>query len=159
MAADQTSAGPTPLAGSGRRRPREAANKGSWCLHAAQGRLARKDKQVVSKYDPFARGSFPVGVRTVEARDGARSRLFPVEIWYPAAAQHAGQDLTPETQDVFAIPAHDAPRRQMAERNPATQPGTYPLIVFSHGSASVARRLSTFVGSHLCSHVNAYAAK
>ncbi|HKC14216.1 MAG TPA: dienelactone hydrolase family protein [Vicinamibacteria bacterium] len=106
----------------------------------------------MSKYDPFARGSFPVGVRTVEARDGARSRLFPVEIWYPAAAQHAGQDLTPETQDVFAIPAHDAPRRQMAVRNAAAQPGSYPLIVFSHGSASGARRMSTFVCSHLSSH-------
>src|SRR5258708_26160735 len=126
MAADQTSAGPTPLARSGRRSPREAANKGSWCLHAAQGRLARKDKQVVSKYDPFARGSFPVGVRTVEARDGARSRLFPVEIWYPAAAQHAGQDLTPETQDVVAIPAHDAREGRWRYAMPLPSPGATP---------------------------------
>src|SRR5438105_1460050 len=37
-----------------------------------------------SVYDPFVRGRYPVGVRTFEARDTARDRLFPCEIWYPA---------------------------------------------------------------------------
>jgi dienelactone hydrolase len=36
-------------------------------------------------YDPFARGRFPVGVRTIEALDGARNRVFPCEIWSPEA--------------------------------------------------------------------------
>jgi dienelactone hydrolase len=36
-------------------------------------------------YDPFAAGGFPVGVRTFQARDAKRDRLFPCEIWYPAA--------------------------------------------------------------------------
>ena len=40
-------------------------------------------------YDPFVRGPFPVGVRTIQARDTVRDRLFPCEIWYPAAA-HPG---------------------------------------------------------------------
>src|SRR5690349_20337876 len=51
-------------------------------------------------YDPFVRGRFPVGVRTFQALDTARDRLFSCEVWYPAAAQHAGQDLAPETQDL-----------------------------------------------------------
>jgi len=51
-------------------------------------------------YDPFVRGRFPVGVRTIEALDTARGRLFPVEIWYPAAAQHVGEDIESGTQDV-----------------------------------------------------------
>jgi hypothetical protein len=40
-----------------------------------------------SEYDPFVRGRFPVGVRTIQGLDRVRDRLFPCEIWYPAAAQ------------------------------------------------------------------------
>ena len=32
------------------------------------------------------------------------------------------------------------------------QPGTYPLIVFSHGSGSLNRRMATYLCTHLCSH-------
>ena len=46
-----------------------------------------------SEYDPFVRGRFPVGVRTIQGLDTVRDRLFPCEIWYPAAAQHGGQDI------------------------------------------------------------------
>ena len=35
-------------------------------------------------YDPFERGAFEVVARTEEARDAARGRVFPVEIWSPA---------------------------------------------------------------------------
>jgi dienelactone hydrolase len=102
-------------------------------------------------YDPFARGPYPVGVRTIQALDMVRNRVFPCEVWYPAAAQHAGQDLAPATQDVFTVPPGDTPRRQMAVRNAAAQPGTYPLILFSHSSACH-RRQSTFLCTHLSSH-------
>jgi dienelactone hydrolase len=37
-------------------------------------------------YDPFVPGRFSVGVRTIQARDPVRNRLFSCEIWYPAAA-------------------------------------------------------------------------
>ena len=103
------------------------------------------------EYDPFVRGAFPVGVRTIQGLDTARNRLFACEIWYPAAAQHAGQDLTPETQDVFMIPAQDMPRKQMAVRDAAVHPGTYPLIIFSHHSSGH-RRSATFLCTHLASH-------
>jgi dienelactone hydrolase len=102
-------------------------------------------------YDPFARGRFPVGVRTVEALDTDRHRRFPCEVWYPAAGQHAGQDLQPETQDSFAVPPSDTPLRQMAVRNAAAQPGNWPLILFSHHSGGN-RRAATFLCSHLSSH-------
>ncbi len=103
-------------------------------------------------YDPFVRGRFPVGVRTVEAPDTVRGRVFPCEIWYPADARYAGQDLAPATQDSFSIPTCGAPRSQMAVRNAAALPGNRPLIVFSHGSASWHRRMSTFLCTHLSSH-------
>lgn len=41
-------------------------------------------------YDPFARGPFPVNVRTMNAHDTARDRLFPCERWTPA-----GDDAPP----------------------------------------------------------------
>jgi predicted dienelactone hydrolase len=105
-----------------------------------------------SGYDPFARGPFTVGVRTIEARDTSRRRTFPCEIWYPAAASHAGQDVSPATQDFFPFPPDETPRSQMAVRDAAAQLGTFPLIVFSHGSARGARRMATYLCTHLSSH-------
>jgi predicted dienelactone hydrolase len=40
----------------------------------------------------------------------------------------------------------------MAVRDAAAQPGTFPLIVFSHGSARGARRMATYLCTHLSSH-------
>ncbi len=102
-------------------------------------------------YDPFVRGRFPVGVRTIQALDQSRNRLFSCEIWYPAAAQHAGQDVTLERQDLFTLPAGNTLRRQMAVRNAAAEPGTYPLIIFSHHSGGH-RRAASFLCTHLSSH-------
>jgi predicted dienelactone hydrolase len=103
-------------------------------------------------YDPFVRGRFPVGVRTIQVRDEARDRLFPCEVWYPAAARHAGQDLASESQDLLTPPPGDKPRPQMAVRGAAAWPGTYPLVVFSHGSGRWHRRTATFLCTHLASH-------
>jgi predicted dienelactone hydrolase len=103
------------------------------------------------EYDPFVRGRFPVGVRTIQALDTVRNRLFPCEIWYPAAAQHAGQDIAPATRDFFTVPLGDTPRSQMAVRNAAAQSGTYPLIIFSHPGGGH-RRTATFLCTHLSSH-------
>lgn len=103
------------------------------------------------EYDPFVRGRFPVGVRTVQALDTVRNRLFPCEVWYPASAKHAGQDMAPETQDFFTMPLRDTPRSQMAVRDAAARPGTYPLIIFSHHSGGH-RRAATFLCTHLSSH-------
>lgn len=103
------------------------------------------------EYDPFVRGRFPVGVRTLHALDTARDRLFPCEVWYPAAAQYAGRDIAPETQDSFTVPFRDTPLRQAAVRDATALPGTYPLIIFSHPSGGH-RRTATFLCTHLSSH-------
>lgn len=108
-------------------------------------------------YDPFSRGPFPVGVRTMDALDTPRNRLFTCEIWYPAAAQHAGQDLSLESQDVFAVQPGNKERRQAAVRDAAALPGTYPLILYSHHSGGH-RRAATFLCTHLSSHGYIFAA-
>lgn len=102
-------------------------------------------------YDPFARGRFPVGVRTFHASDSSRNRRFACEVWYPAAARYAGQDLAPGIQDSFTRPPYNEARAQTAVRDAAAVPGTYPLIVYSHPSGAH-RRAATFLCTHLSSH-------
>jgi dienelactone hydrolase len=88
-------------------------------------------------------------VCTFTARDDSRDRVFPCEVWYPAATKYAGQDLTPETQDCFSIRAIE--RRQMAVRDADVQAGYYPLIIYSHHSGGH-RCAATFLCTHLSSH-------
>jgi len=104
----------------------------------------------MQQYDPFARGPFPVGVRTLQACDVVRSRQFPIEVWYPAAAQHAGQDLFLATQDCFTAAPGYASRCQMAVRNAAAGAGREPLVLFWHSSGGD-RGQSTFRCTHLSS--------
>lgn len=84
-------------------------------------------------YDPFARGVFSVGVRTVELRDAARARTFPCEIWYPTLPGRDEQISLDGTRDADACA------------------GIYPLIGFSHGSGGN-RRQSSFLCAHIASH-------
>lgn len=109
------------------------------------------DVEGADQYDPFGRGWFPVGVVTIDAPDAVRGRVYPCEVWYPAAPQYAGQDLAPQTQDVFPVPGRDTVRSQAAVRDAAAQSGTYPLVVYSHHSLGH-RRAATFLCTHLASH-------
>jgi hypothetical protein len=71
-------------------------------------------------YDPFVRGPFPVGVRTIQSFDTGRNRSFPYEIWYPAAARHQGQDLVSElrTLSPFRRVTHHAGKQLFATPRP-----------------------------------------
>ena len=101
-------------------------------------------------YDPFERGPYPAGVRNIEAVDATRNRMFPCEIWYPAAPEYSGRDLTPKTQDEFTVPPRP-PHRQMSVRDARARAGTWPLIAFSHPSL-LHRRSATYLCTHLASH-------
>lgn len=103
------------------------------------------------KYNPFVRGRFPVGVRTIHALDAARNRLFPCEVWYPATDQYIGQDILPQTQDFFTTYLGSIPQSQMAVRDAVARSESYPLILFSHHSGGH-RRAATFLCTHLSSH-------
>ncbi len=110
-------------------------------------------------YDPFARGRFPVGVRTDTWTDTSRDRDLCVEIWYPAAEEYAGQDLDPATWDRF-VPGwvaegqagEDELVHQEAVRDaePAAAQAQRPLVLLIHGWAGY-RREATFLGTHLAS--------
>jgi predicted dienelactone hydrolase len=102
-------------------------------------------------YDPFRRGPFPVGVRTVDMTDPARQRPLTIELWYPATDAHAGQDLAAASQDTYDLLPGFPPASQEAMRDAALRAGTFPLVAFSHGFGGH-RRQSTFLCTHLASH-------
>jgi len=102
-------------------------------------------------YDPFQRGQFPVGARTVTLHDRARGRRLTAELWYPAGAAHAGQDRDPRTRDTYVLVPGLAPAWQEAVRGATPAAGRFPLAVFSHGFGGH-RRQSTFLATHLASH-------
>jgi dienelactone hydrolase len=102
-------------------------------------------------YDPFRRGPHPAGVRTLRARDEARDRSLPIEVWYPAEASYAGQDTADETRDQYELVPGLPPVPQDAVRDAPPHAGSHPVVLFSHGYGSH-RRQSTFLTTHLASH-------
>lgn len=102
-------------------------------------------------YDPFARGEFPVGVRTIQVYDADRDRTLPTEIWYPADAHHRGQDLDDTQKDTYEALPNSPPSFQAAVRDADPSPGDPTPVVFSHSVASH-RRQSTYLCTHLASH-------
>lgn len=109
-------------------------------------------------YEPFARGAFPVGVRTVELRDESRARTFRCEIWYPADEELRGRDVAPGLGDRYAHPAGTAERVQAAVRDAKPAGGECALVLFTHGTVPWRRRSATYLCTHLASHGYAVAA-
>jgi predicted dienelactone hydrolase len=96
----------------------------------------------MEEYDPFARGAFSVGVRTVELLDAARARTFPCEIWYPALPGRQKEDRRHAADDQISL-------KEMRDAEACT--GAYPLIGFSHSTGGD-RRQSSFLCAHIASH-------
>jgi dienelactone hydrolase len=107
--------------------------------------------EAMSSYDPFARGPHPVGVRTFEWTDSARSRHLPTEVWYPATEACRGQDTDEATQDRYDIVVGLPQGSQQAVRDAEASPGRHPLVMFSHGFGGH-RRQTTHLCTHLASH-------
>lgn len=92
-----------------------------------------------------------MGVRSIQLVDASRGlHALEIELWYPAHARYQGLDLAAETQDLYSVfGVHQV--RQEAARDAAPEPGSFPLVLFSHGMAGH-RRQSTFFCTHLASH-------
>src|SRR6185295_16329678 len=135
----------------------EAPGRGRARGAAAQRRSGRRLRRHhvqarLMAYDPFRRGSFPVGVRTLPLADPARGgRPVPAELWYPADDRYAGQDVTEATRDRYEVVAGFPSTPQDAVRDARARAGRWPLVVFSHGYGGH-RRQSTFFCTHLASH-------
>lgn len=106
-------------------------------------------------YEPFVRGKAPVGVRTTEWRDTARSRTLPIEIYYPANQGYFGSDLDPAEQDVFtnagSMLGDGVLRKQAALRDAEPAAGDFPILLYAHGYSGDRREFSGLC-THLASH-------
>jgi predicted dienelactone hydrolase len=104
---------------------------------------------------PGARfGPFPVGVRTLFLEDAARPDLgapaeprpVTIEVYYPST--EAGVvGLPMDVVQVIGIELATTP----AFRDAPLAPGSFPLVLFSHGNGGI-RFQSFFFGAHLASH-------
>jgi len=98
-------------------------------------------------------GPHPIGVSTLLLTDPARLNVLgtgprPVttEVWYPSTAE-AVEGVPEEIVSVLGIPLFAVP----AFRDVALAPGSFPLVLFSHGNNGV-RIQSFFFAAHLASH-------
>ena len=107
------------------------------------------------KYDPFARGRHPVGVRSATWRDAGRGCSLDVEMWYPAVNGYTDQDLDETTRDSFVVPGlsgeEGSTATQSAVRDAEALTGRRHAVLLVHGFAGH-RRESSFMATHLASH-------
>lgn len=91
-----------------------------------------------------ARGSYSVGVKTLQLTDPSRSRSFTVEVWYPAQVKD-GKIIYDGMvgQTPVKIPGQ-------AKRDAAPASGKFPLIVASHGQPGT-RYQFAYLSEHLAS--------
>jgi len=96
-------------------------------------------------------GPFPVGITTLTGEGG-----LVVEVWYPAAEGTSGtdtydvRDFTPEAVQALLTGDAEATFTIDAARDAATADGSFPVVLFSHGSSGF-RLQSSFLTSHLAS--------
>ncbi|HCC46363.1 MAG TPA: hypothetical protein DEQ32_18320 [Gammaproteobacteria bacterium] len=105
----------------------------------------------MTEYNPFERGSHPVGTRQFSWIDQSRDHEMPVDVWYPATNAHAGEDFDPDKMARYEIVPGLGESSQHAVMNAESESGCFPLVVFSHGYGGE-RRQSTFFYTHLASH-------
>lgn len=89
-------------------------------------------------------GRHATGLATFELRNTQTAdRALPVDVWYPAIA----------SDDTASHPAASHPLKapHRAQENLVAAPGTFPLVIFSHGNAGFGRQ-STALMCQLASH-------
>lgn len=103
-------------------------------------------------YNPFIRGEFPVGVRTIELTDiDNKGYSLTTEVWYPATEEFRGKDLDGSSQDRFKIVDLYPEQSQEAVRNAAAIEEKRPLVMYFHGGYGH-RREATETCTYLASH-------
>ncbi|MEN9802125.1 MAG: hypothetical protein RLZ37_1250 [Actinomycetota bacterium] len=119
---------------------------------------ASSDSSVLEVVDPSVaaqsyveRGSYPVGVTTLELEAGNK-----VEVWYPAVEGTTGtdaydvRDFVPEAIRDLLTAEVPASYEYEAGRDAQVADGSFPVVLFSHGASGI-RFQSTFLTSHLAS--------
>ena len=98
-------------------------------------------------YDPFIKGDYPVGVRTIDLPGLVSDQIFTTEVWYPAADKYRGQ----EAIDRFKFVAEMPEAFQEARRDAEPADGKRSLVMYWHGGYGHRRELAAmcvFLASH-----------
>ena len=93
--------------------------------------LPDNQEDTMTEYNPFTRGSLPVGTRRYIWTDTARDHTMPVDVWYPATKAHRGQDIDPATMDTYEMVPGMGKTSQHAVKDAEALSGKYPLVVLS----------------------------
>jgi predicted dienelactone hydrolase len=90
------------------------------------------------------RGSYSVGVKTLQLTDASRSRSFTVELWYPS--------LAPDAPIFYETSIGETPVKisGQATRDAEAVLETFPLIIASHGQPGM-RFQYAYLNEHLAS--------
>lgn len=103
-------------------------------------------------YNPFTRGEYPVGVRTIELLDETGdSQNITIEVWHPAMENYRGKDLDESTKDRFMIIDEWPEAPQNAVRDAESLQRKNPLLMYWHGGYGH-RREATEICTYLASH-------
>lgn len=113
-------------------------------------KIIKKKEIKIMTYNPFERGEYPVGVRTIELEgESDGDYTFTTEIWYPAAAEYLNLIETPI--DRFKIADGLPEGAQEAVRDALPADGRRPLVMYWHGGYGHRRELAAlciFLASH-----------
>ncbi len=94
-----------------------------------------------------ARGTYSVGVKTLQLEDASRKRSLTVEVWYPAKLS-AGQSESTIYKAIIGSTKFDLPGK--AARDAALETGKFPLVLLSHGQPG-SRYMMSYLTEHLAS--------
>ena len=96
-------------------------------------------------YNPFIKGNYPVGVRTIDL--ASKDNNYATEIWYPAADEYRGVEALDSFKYVDELPA----ATQEAVREADATAGKFPLLTYWHGGYGHRREAAAnciFLASH-----------
>lgn len=94
-------------------------------------------------YNPFIRGEFPVGVRTIELTDeDGKAPSMTTEVWYPATEDYRGQDTDESTKDRFRVVEVLPEMSQNGVRDAEARTERRPLVMYFHGGYGHRREMS-----------------
>ncbi|MEQ1761825.1 MAG: dienelactone hydrolase family protein [Pyrinomonadaceae bacterium] len=96
-------------------------------------------------YNPFIKGNYPVGVRTVELE--GKDNTYTTEVWYPAAAEYRATEAIDKFKIVDELPE----ATQEAVRNARSADGKRPIVMYWHGGYGHRREMAAmcvFLASH-----------
>ncbi len=96
-------------------------------------------------YNPFIKGNYPVGVRTVELE--GKDNTYTTEVWYPAADEYRGTEAIDRFKIVDELPK----ATQEAIRDARAADSKRPIVMYWHGGYGHRRELAAmcvFLASH-----------